>query len=100
VSGFQIALLVRAGFAWLMLMHSWSVWLEPRLEARRQAALARGEVPEKIKGLSNYAAADIGEKIHREAQAHVWERWVGRGIVIAIPVVTACLVIYPFVVKG
>ena len=94
MSTLHILLLVGAGFAWLMMLRSWRAWLGPRLDARVAAALARGERPAQIRGLSNYEQAEVAAKIHRAEQARPWERAVGFGIAFGAPLAATLAVLW------
>ena len=65
MSGTSIALLAGAVFACFMLLLSWRAWMGPRLDARVEAARARGERIRDIPGLSNYEQAEIADAMHR-----------------------------------
>lgn len=90
----QILLLAGAGVAWLMLKSAWRAWVNPRLDARVEAAWARGERVRNIPGLSNYEQAEIADAMHRADQAKPWEKSLGFGIAFGVPIVIVLLVLW------
>ena len=77
-----------------VLLRSWRAWLGPRLDARVQAALVRGERPKPIRGLANYEQAEVAAKLHRADQALAWEKSVGFGIAFGVPLAVTLAVLW------
>ena len=67
---------------WAALAAGWHWELHARLEARRRAAVARGEAPPPAPGLSGYERADVEKALHRDAlitrgeRATRWALWL------------------------
>ena len=66
----------------------------PRLDARVEAARARGERVRDIPGLSNYEQAEIADAMHRADQAKPWEKNVGFGIAFGVPLAVVLTVLW------
>ena len=81
----NVILLAGALAAWLMMLRSWHAWLEPRLDARVDAARARGKRPMPIRGLANYEQAEVADRVQRDGQTLLWERAVGLCIGLGVP---------------
>lgn len=80
-------LVIGAVIAWIGLMMSWSRYIREVSENRRNDALAKGEEPPDIRGVSNYERADLRESAHRDSKISAQERWIGRGVCFGIPVI-------------
>ena len=68
-------------------MLSWARYIHDATERRRTAAVAQGETPPDIKGVSNYERADLRKKSHRAMKITPREKWIGRGLFFGVPVV-------------
>jgi hypothetical protein len=78
--------LIGAFIAWAGLMLTWAKHIHDIAEGRRMEAVAKGETPPEVKGVSNYERAEIREMAHRAQHITVTEKWIGRGLASAIPV--------------
>ena len=94
MSAASVLLLAGAAFAWLMMLHEWHGWLDPRLDARVKAPLARGERPMPIRGLAKYEHAEVAAKLYRAEQVLPWERGVGFGIAFGVPLAATLAVLW------
>jgi len=74
-------------------MLSWARYIHDVTERRRIAAVARGEKPPDIKGVSNYERADLRETTHRAMKITPREKWIGRGLFIGIPTIISIILI-------
>lgn len=79
--------LIGAFIAWSGLMLTWSNYIQEVSEERRQTAIARGETPPDVKGVSNYERADLRETAHRAMQITQKEKWIGRVLFLGIPAI-------------
>jgi len=80
-------LVIGAFLAWIGLMLSWSRYIREVSENRRNEAVANGEEPPDIRGVSNYERADLRESAHRDSKVSAQERWIGRGVGFGIPAI-------------
>ena len=94
VQAFQLLILALAAVSWLMLLRSWKSWLKARLDARVAAALAGGDRPEPVTGLSNYEQAEVADAMFRAAQARPWERVASILVAFGVPAVFAILAMF------
>ena len=80
-------LLIGTIIAWIGLMLSWAHYIHDVTERRRIVAVAQGETPPDIKGVSNYERADLREKTHRAMKITPHEKWIGRALFFGVPVI-------------
>lgn len=80
-------LLIGTIIAWIGLMLSWARYIHDVAERRRTAAVAQGETPPDIKGVSNYERADLREKTHRAMKITPREKWIGRALYFGVPAI-------------
>lgn len=83
---------IGAFIAWAGLMLTWTKHIHEASEKRRVKSIARGETAPDIKGVSNYERADLRMAAHRAQQVTQKEKWIGRGLFLAVPAII--LVIY------
>ena len=77
--------------AWLGLAMSWRTRIESVTEARRLAALSRGERPPDIRGVSNYERAELMEAAHRRMLRTKAESFWTLFILAGIPLLTIAI---------
>ena len=82
-----LLLLIGTIIAWIGLMLSWARYIHDATERRRTAAVAQGETPPDIKGVSNYERADLRTKTHRTMKITPHEKWIGRGLFFGVPAI-------------
>jgi len=80
-------LLIGSIIAWIGLMLSWARYIYEVTERRRTAAVAQGEMPPEIKGVSNYERADLRTKTHRTMKITSREKWIGRALFFGVPAI-------------
>ena len=80
-------LLIGALIAWIGLSLSWSRYIREETEQRRKDAVAQGESPPDIKGVSNYERAELRENAHRNMKVKPREKWISRAVLFVIPVI-------------
>jgi|GEM_PF-5688159 len=70
--------------AWFGRLITWTFHVEAVIETRQQDAVARGEQPPNITGVSNYKRAELMEAAHRRLMRtrseHLWTLFVTFGI--------------------
>jgi len=66
-------------------MFSWSGYIDEVSERRRKEAIAKGETPPDMKGVSNYERAELREDAHRDTKVTQRERWIGRALFLGVP---------------
>lgn len=66
-------------------MLTWAKHIREVSEQRRLKAVAQGEIPPDIKGVSNYERAEIRESLHRAQHVTKTEKWIGRALFFGIP---------------
>jgi hypothetical protein len=92
----SIPLPVLAGgflIAWFGLLITWTSHVEAVTETRRQDAVARGEQPPNITGVSNYERAELMEIAHRRLMKTRSERLWTLFIMIGIPLISGTMVL-------
>lgn len=78
--------LIGAFIAWIGLIITWAKHLRDVTEQRRIKAVANGERPPDIKGVSNYERAMLRDMAHRAQHITKQEKWIGRVLFFGIPV--------------
>ena len=79
--------------SWIGLALSWQTRVETVTEARRLAALSRGEQPPDIRGVSNYERAELMEAAHRRMLRTKAESFWTLFILAGIPLLTVVIYI-------
>lgn len=79
--------LLGAFIAWVGLMLTWTQHIHDVSEQRRIKAVSRGETAPDIRGVSNYERAELRDAAHRAQHISIQEKWIGRGLLIGIPVI-------------
>ncbi len=83
-------------------MLNWSRYIHGVTEKRRLQAAKQGEAPPDIKGVSNYERAEIMARAHRAMKITPLEKWIGRGLMFAVPllILTVFLINMPVGFNG
>ena len=72
-------------------MLTWSKHIYEVSEERRLKAINKGETAPDIRGTSNYERAELRESAHRALHVTKQEKWIGRGLGFAIPIIILTL---------